>query len=369
MFYYSKDGITVATIIDTRRPKNTDLYPVRIRVTYRRKIQYYPTGKDLTPEQWDALPKTKSSDLKDLRDSILNSFEIVRKEVKELAYIGGFSFDALNERLKAGVSSTVNTAFRAKINYLRRNSHIGNMSVYDNVLKGIERFKGKNITFESITVEWLRRYERFLLDENKTAATIGMHLRTIRAIINEAKRAGKIKETQYPFGRGAVEPALHGADAEGDHAASVDPPLGRSIEQFPYKYALFRLDEGPRHAQVDDAEPWEVVDRIRRVEARAVVVEDVGVEMHRPPHVGVHQREAVVCGARRDAAVVVRGLACGCAGVVRLRSDVGDIVRCSLAFRCGASRSRICACGYCCRGGAGTAQECTAIDFIHGVRH
>lgn len=205
MFDYSKDRITVATILDTRRQKNNDLYPVRIRVTYRRKVQYYPTGKDLTPEQWDALPKTRSSELKDLRDSINNSFEIVRKEVQELAYMGGFSFDALNERLKAGVSSTVNTAFRAKINYLRKNSHIGNMSVYDNVLKGIERFKGKNITFESITVEWLRQYERFLLDENKTASTIGIHFRTIRAIMNEAKRAGKIKETQYPFGRGKYQ--------------------------------------------------------------------------------------------------------------------------------------------------------------------
>lgn len=61
MFDYSKDGITVATILDTRRPKNTDLYPVRIRVTYRRKVQYYPTGKDLTPEQWDALPKQEAA--------------------------------------------------------------------------------------------------------------------------------------------------------------------------------------------------------------------------------------------------------------------------------------------------------------------
>lgn len=205
MFNYSKDGITVTSILDTRRAKNSDLYPVRIRVTYRRKAQYYPTGKDLTPEQWDALPKTRNSDLKELRDSINNSFEIVRKEVQELAYTSGFSFDALNERLKAGVSSTVNTAFRAKIDYLQRTSHIGNTSVYDNVLKGIERFKGKNISFNSITVEWLRKYERFLLGEGKKTSTIGLHFRTIRAIINEAKRAGKIKEAQYPFGQGKYQ--------------------------------------------------------------------------------------------------------------------------------------------------------------------
>ena len=39
--------------------------------------------------------------------------------------------------------------------------------------------------------------------KNKT--TIAIHLRTLRAIINEARRAGLIKESQYPFGRGRYE--------------------------------------------------------------------------------------------------------------------------------------------------------------------
>ena len=205
MYSYSKDGITVTAILDTRRAKSTNLYPVRIRVTYRRKSQYYPTGKDLTPEQWDAMPKTRNNDLKELRDSINNSFEIVRKEVQELAYIAGFSFNALNERLKAGVSSTVNTAFQAKIDDLRVNSRHGNMLVYDNVLKGIERFRGTKIPFDSITVDWLRKYEKFLTEEGKTTSTISIHFRTIRAIMNDARRTGIIKESQYPFGKGRFE--------------------------------------------------------------------------------------------------------------------------------------------------------------------
>lgn len=50
---YSKDGITVAAVLDTRHPKKNGLCPVRIRVTYQRQRQYYPTGKDMTPEDWD----------------------------------------------------------------------------------------------------------------------------------------------------------------------------------------------------------------------------------------------------------------------------------------------------------------------------
>lgn len=42
---YSKDGITIAAMLDTRRAKTTGEYPVKIRVTYRRVRSYYATGK------------------------------------------------------------------------------------------------------------------------------------------------------------------------------------------------------------------------------------------------------------------------------------------------------------------------------------
>lgn len=77
--------------------------------------------------------------------------------------------------------------------------------VYDNVLKGLERFAGDKIRFDAVTVEWVKKYERFLHSEDKTTSTIGIHLRTLRAILNEARRSGIVKESQYPFGRGRYE--------------------------------------------------------------------------------------------------------------------------------------------------------------------
>ncbi len=204
-FNYSKDGITVAAILDTTHQKKTGTYPVKIRVTYRRKRQYYPTGKDLTPEQWATMPTARNRELRAIRESIANSFDIIRQNVDELAFAAGFSFDALDSRLKAGFTDTLNTAFQAKINDLRTNSRPGNMLVYDNVLKGIERFRGAKIPFDAITVDWLRKYEKFLIEEEKTASTISIHFRTIRAILNDARRAGIIKDSQYPFGKGRFE--------------------------------------------------------------------------------------------------------------------------------------------------------------------
>lgn len=202
---YSKDGITVAVVLDKYKPKRNGLYPVRIRVTYRRQRQYYPTGKDLTLEQWERMPSTRNRDLKAIRESIANSFDIVRQNVDELAAIAGFSFEALNTRLKSGATDTINTAFRAKIADLNEQNRVGNAIVYNNVLKGLERFAGDKIRFDVVTVEWVKKYERFLLSEDKTTSTIGIHLRTLRTILNEARRSGIIKESQYPFGRGRYE--------------------------------------------------------------------------------------------------------------------------------------------------------------------
>ena len=49
---YSKDGVTVAAMFDTAHPKKSGKCPVKIRVTYNRVRNYYPTGKDLSPEEW-----------------------------------------------------------------------------------------------------------------------------------------------------------------------------------------------------------------------------------------------------------------------------------------------------------------------------
>lgn len=58
------------------------------------------------------------------------------------------------------------------------------MLVYNVVIQGLERFAGDRIALESITVDWVRRYERFLLGEGKSRTTIGIHMRHLRAILN-----------------------------------------------------------------------------------------------------------------------------------------------------------------------------------------
>ncbi|MDE6865180.1 MAG: site-specific integrase, partial [Alistipes sp.] len=59
LYFYSRDGITVSVILDSRRALANGNYPVKTRVTYHRTHVYYPTGKNLSQEDWQRLGTTR----------------------------------------------------------------------------------------------------------------------------------------------------------------------------------------------------------------------------------------------------------------------------------------------------------------------
>lgn len=136
-----------------------------------------------------------------VRKDIENSYNVVRNTVEELANLGTFSFDSLNKRLKSG-DMLLNSAFSAKIAELKAQDRIGSM------LGVPRRIAGHRAVCRHAYPDgcrWVRRYEKFLLKEQKSTTTTGIHMRHLRAVLNDACRNGIIKEAQYPFGRGRYE--------------------------------------------------------------------------------------------------------------------------------------------------------------------
>lgn len=195
----------LALWLDTRRELTDGRYPLKVRVTFNRQRAYYPTGKNFTPAEWEALPRTKTRETTAIRRDIENSYNHIRKIVEDLAHAGTFSLDMLNIRLRGAASTTINDAFRAKIEELHERGSIGNMDNYKCVLNCIERFAGERIPFGAITTAWVERYAEHLRREGKAQATISIRLRTLRAILNNALKLGIIRPAEYPFGRGKYE--------------------------------------------------------------------------------------------------------------------------------------------------------------------
>lgn len=205
MYKVAKDNITVQVTLDRRRAKMDGKFPVKIQVVCKKVQKYYSTGKTLSLDEWERMPTTKTKSLLETRKSIESSFSIVRDAVEDLANAGNFSFGELNLRLGRGHTGSLNAAFQSKIDQLNANGQIGTRNMYVTILKGIERFGGTNISFDSITEDWLKKYEKFLVKEEKSWATIGMHFRHLRAIVNEAIKSGDMKQANYPFGKGKFE--------------------------------------------------------------------------------------------------------------------------------------------------------------------
>ena len=107
-----------------------------------------------------------------------------------------------NERAK--YPKTLNGVFIARIEMLKREERVGTMLYYKDILRGVEKFRGTPVKLKDVDVEWLKDFERHLL-KTVNYTTVGMYMRGIRAIMNDARKAGKIREEQYPFGAGKYE--------------------------------------------------------------------------------------------------------------------------------------------------------------------
>lgn len=102
-------GITFELIFDTRRAKDETLFPVKYRITYLRKQTYYNSWVNLTREEWEVINTTKKPNLVKKRGDIQLGYQKINDHINSL--IGrdgdGFTFAALNNRLKGALSKSV----------------------------------------------------------------------------------------------------------------------------------------------------------------------------------------------------------------------------------------------------------------------
>jgi len=205
MFIYAHNGITIASMLDSRRGTKGGKFPVKIRVTFNRDRKYYSTGKSLSIDEWEKLPATKSRAFSEIKSDIQISFDKVKDIIQALEAESSFSFESLNSRLGRCLNDSINSAFKAKIKSLEIEGRAGTQVYYNCALTSFEKFAGENIQFITVNVDWLKRYEKFMLNKSCSYTTIGMYLRAMRALMNDAKRVDVIKESQYPFGMGKYE--------------------------------------------------------------------------------------------------------------------------------------------------------------------
>ena len=203
MLNYSKDGVTTTIILDNRRVLADGGYPVKVRVTYNRKVKYFSTGKSLTPTEWDVVWTTKNKELSSTRKDIINSFELVKEAVEDLTYAGDFSFVKLIAKLRHASSTSLNDLIEEVIADFRSKEQIGTAQMYSFLLLAINKYRGR-VVLSAITPQWLEGFEAYMATYMRPT-TIAIRLRTLRAVLNYGIREGVLRQSDYPFGRGKFE--------------------------------------------------------------------------------------------------------------------------------------------------------------------
>ncbi|GGD68591.1 integrase [Emticicia aquatilis] len=193
---------TFAIIQDTRKANIEGKYPLKLRVIFNRQNRTYSIGIDLSKEQFEKLFSSKLRDewLKDVR---LNCEAIKQKAEEVGSKIDEFTFDKFKDTFFVNPEEQVKSKdvyknFENYISALKSQSRVSTADSYTCASNSLKKFK-KKLTFEDITPKFLNDYEKSMLNEGNSSTTIGIYLRSLRTIYNQAIENGIIAKELYPF--------------------------------------------------------------------------------------------------------------------------------------------------------------------------
>lgn len=227
---------TIITL-DQRRAKKDGTYPVKLRISYKGKSRDFQTVYDLTLDDFQKLKASHPS--KTLRETN-HRLELLRTKADTICrQIRAFTFEKFEFELYAGdhclktkkkrtqsfthlakefdlepykkrfpiLTEThpdkdyISFTFSDYIQNLLKQDRMGSALNYLDAYNCLKRFGG-NVRFDEITVTYLVRFEKWMLNKGNSKTTVGIKLRSLRAIFNEAIFKKIIrKDDCYPFGR------------------------------------------------------------------------------------------------------------------------------------------------------------------------
>ncbi|WP_282036189.1 site-specific integrase [Saccharicrinis aurantiacus] len=198
-------GVTTSVILDKRIQKKDSTYAVKLRVTHNRIQKYYPINVSLTIDEWDKVHAEKPR--KTYKDHLLYFNEVELKARTIIKDIHPFTFAAFEKKFNEAPRSTIDvfSAFQTYIETLLKDGRVSTAESYKcalNSLKKCQEAKNrKKLNFWDVTPDWLKDYEKWMIASDKSRTTIGIYLRSLRTILNNAIANGHLDRDSYPFGK------------------------------------------------------------------------------------------------------------------------------------------------------------------------
>jgi site-specific recombinase XerD len=217
---------TTTIFINRFKPNANGLCVISLRVTANRIRKYYPSGVSMGADDFDMMmaSKTLRGKMKDRKEGFEKLEIKARDIIKKLPV---FSFEEFEKHFieNKGLSDTVNSAFDNYIEQLNSENRIGSAVAYRATKKSLNIFFAENkvlpktivnektfrkepasdYTFFHVTVSMLKKYEQWMYAQGNSSTTVGIYMRSLRAIFNIAIADGLVSKDFYPFGKRKYE--------------------------------------------------------------------------------------------------------------------------------------------------------------------
>lgn len=193
-------GVSLVAFLHTAKKRTDGTATINLRIVHNRFPKYYTTKIVLGEDDYIKLcgnrPKIELQEKKRIVLAyLLRAYNTILKLDK-------FSFEAFDELYnKKTISSDIFSYFEAYKEQLMTAERIGTSVSYEYASKKLSEFiDGKKLSFDKINVEFLIKFEKWIISSGNSPTTVGYYVRCIKKLYNDAIRQGDAKIENYPFG-------------------------------------------------------------------------------------------------------------------------------------------------------------------------
>lgn len=192
---------SVSFFLDASRPNDDGKCLIKLNLYHKPNKKRYATRFHATKAEWEKInsPNLRDEELKKVKKGLA---DILAKAEKVIARLEPFSFVAFEEAFFDKTAGRHSTALKAwfdnYIDLLKAKGQIGTAVSYKTTLNSIEGYR-KHLSLHDVTPAFLHDYESYLLKDGKSISTVGIYMRQLRAIINQAIDANVFPAERYPF--------------------------------------------------------------------------------------------------------------------------------------------------------------------------
>ena len=200
-------GVSLIAFLDTIRPRKDKTFTVRLRVVFSRIPKYYSTNINLTKDQYLKIANNG------VRGDLIEKKRIIHQLLKKandiICNMPEFNFDGFKKQLfknNRTYSQDIFEILGAEKDKLIENEQLSTAGLYKWTLDSLKLFTGKEkLNINQLTAEFLKQYERWMIEKDYSKTTVSLYTRCIRKVFNSQINEGNISNELYPFGKGKYE--------------------------------------------------------------------------------------------------------------------------------------------------------------------